>query len=240
MNKKFFGISAVIATLSFSTILVAASTISLEKAKAIALKKVPGGKVTHIELDYERNKPVYDIDLVRDKYEYDLKLDAKTGSGISIKKELRDDYVAPSTSNFISIEKAKSIALKKVPGATIHKIELDSEAGKGIYEIELYLNQYEYDLKLDAKTGSGISIKKELRDGYSASKPQNSPSTSTFITKEQAKAAALKKVPGATVRKVELDREDGVYELELRKGNVEYDVEVNARTGQVLFVEVDH
>ena len=136
----------------------------------------------------------------------------------------------------ISIAQAKSIALKKVPGATIHKIDLDYEGGKAIYEIELYLNQYKYDLKLDARTGSGISIKKELRDGYTASKPQGT----TFISKQQAKSAVLAKLPGATVTKIELDREDGVYELELRKGNVEYDAEVNARTGQVIFIKIDN
>ena len=29
-------------------------------------------------------------------------------------------------------------------------------------EFFTFLNQYEYDLKLDAKTGSGISVKKEM------------------------------------------------------------------------------
>ena len=160
--------------------------------------------------------------------------------------------VFAATSN-ISMEKAQSIALKKIPGATIKSIELDHEFGKAIYDIDLVLNQYEYDLKLDAKTGSGISVKKELRDDYNyanaqtsvkpqvSTKPQNTTSqqTSKFITSEQAKAAALKKVPGATVRKVEFDKEDGVYELELRKGLVEYDVVVSAKSGQVLVCEID-
>lgn len=235
MKKKLVGISVLLATLS-ATSVFAASNISIAQAKAIALKKVPGGTVTSIELDYENNRAIYDIDLVRNQYEYDLKLDAKTGSGISVRKELRDDASNSSNLNLISINQAKSIALKKVPGATIHKIDLDYEGGKAIYEIELYLNQYEYDLKLDARTGSGISIKKELRDGYTASKPQGT----TFISKQQAKSAVLAKLPGATVTKIELDREDGVYELELRKGNVEYDAEVNARTGQVIFIKIDN
>lgn len=137
--------------------------------------------------------------------------------------------------SYISITQAKSIALKKVPGSTVTSIELDYEKNRAIYDIDLVFNQYEYDLKLDAKTGSGISITKELRDGYTSSNSQ----TTTFITRKQAKSAALAKVPGATVVKVELDLEDGVYEVELRKGYTEYDVDVNVYTGQVISVEID-
>ena len=236
MKKKIIGMTALLGTLS-ATSIFAASNISAAQAKAIALKKVPGATVTSIELETEKGRAIYDIDLVLNQYEYDLKLDAKTGSGISVKKELRNNTSKPSTSNVISVAKAKSIALKKIPGATVTNIELDYEKGKAIYDIDLILNQYEYDLKLDAKTGSGISVKKELRDGYTNSSSNSQ--TTAFISKEQAKSAVLKKVPGATITKIELDREDGVYELELRKGNVKYDAEVNARTGQVLFVKID-
>ena len=135
----------------------------------------------------------------------------------------------------ISIEQAQAIALKKVPGATITNIELDYENNKSIYDIDLVLNQYEYDLKLDAKTGSGISIKKELRDGAS----NTTQLSKNYITKEQAKNAALGHIPGATVLKVELDKDDAVYELDLKKGNVKYDVVVSAITGKVLSSEID-
>ncbi len=236
MKKKFAQISVLLAALS-ATSVFAASNISAAQAKAIALKKVPGATVTSIELDNERGRAIYDIDLILNQYEYDLKLDATTGSGISVRKELRDNASNPATSNVISVAQAKSIALKKIPGATITKIELDYENGRAIYDIDLILNQYEYDLKLDAKTGSGISVKKELRDGYQ--NVGSNPQSTGFISREQAKSAVLKKLPGATVVKVELDREDGVYEIELRKGNVEYDAEINARTGQILFIEVD-
>ena len=163
MRKKFLAMSLLLATLS-ATSVIAASHISINQAKAIARKKVPGGTITSIDLDYERNKAIYDIDIILNQYEYELKLNAETGSGISITKELRDDFASSQSAKFISMEQAKNIALKKVPGATVDNIELDYEVGRGIYEIELSLKRYEYDLKLDARTGSGISIKKELRD----------------------------------------------------------------------------
>lgn len=237
MNKKILSLTLLFAALNTGMIF-AVSNISIAQAKAIAQKKVPGGTVTSISLDYEKNRAIYDIDIFRNQYEYDLKLDATTGSGISAKKTARDDYSFSDADRFITMDKAMAIALKKVPGATIYSIALDTEAKRDIYEIELALKSYEYDLKLDALTGSGISVKKELKEGVAQSKPQK-PSASNYITKEQAQAAALKKVPGATVRKIELDREDGVYEIDLRKGNVNYDVTVSATSGKVLSCEID-
>lgn len=163
MRRKFLTLSILLTTLS-ATSVIAASHISINEAKAIARKKVPGGTITSIDLDYERNKAIYDIDMILNQYEYELKLNAETGSGISITKELRDDYASSQSAKFISMEQAQKIALQKVPGARIDNIELDYEGGRGIYEVELSLKRYEYDLKLDARTGSGISIKKELRD----------------------------------------------------------------------------
>ena len=63
--------------------------------------------------------------------------------------------------------------------------------------------------------------------------------SSGFITKAEAKSIALKRAgvsaAQATFTKVEKDREDGVYvyEIEFEAGDYEYDVEVNARTGNI-------
>jgi uncharacterized membrane protein YkoI len=58
------------------------------------------------------------------------------------------------------------------------------------------------------------------------------------ITPEQAKSAALKDNPDATVTEIELENENGVlvYDIELSNGR---DVEVDAGTGVVLHTEVD-
>ena len=60
------------------------------------------------------------------------------------------------------------------------------------------------------------------------------------ITPEQAQAAALAQVPG-TVRKVELENEDGnvVFGIEIKTANGESDVKVDAGDGRVLHVEKD-
>ena len=149
--------------------------------------------------------------------------------------------VFAATPKYIGIEKAKAIALSKIPGGTVVSTELDYEKGRSIYDIDVILNQYEYDLKIDAVTGSGISVKKELRDGYKNIAPTK-PATGTtkqFITLAQAKQIAAKQVQGSIVTDIELEREDGVYEAELRKGYKEYDVVIDAFTGAVLYCQID-
>ena len=144
----------------------------------------------------------------------------------------------------ISIEQAKSIALSKIPGATIKSIELDHDFGKMIYDIDLILNQYEYDLKLDASTGSGLSVKKELRDDYKVSSTPsvgtNIPSTnSNTISYGSAQSIAVAQVPGATITDLEYEREENIYEISLQKDYLEYDVVINALTGDVLYCGLD-
>ena len=60
------------------------------------------------------------------------------------------------------------------------------------------------------------------------------------ITPEQARDAALAQVPG-TVKKVELENEDGnvVYGVEIKTARGESDVKVDAGDGRVLHVEHD-
>lgn len=58
-------------------------------------------------------------------------------------------------------------------------------------------------------------------------------------SESQAKAAALKKVPSATVTEVDTDRDNGtlVYEVELRKGGKEYNLEYRASDGKLIKYE---
>ena len=67
-------------------------------------------------------------------------------------------------------------------------------------------------------------------------------SAASVITVDEAKAIMQEKVPGATVIKIELDNDDGilVYEGELVKGNMEYDIDVNANTGKIISFESEY
>ena len=64
----------------------------------------------------------------------------------------------------ISEEKAKEIALAKVPGATmqdIRQFKKDRDDGRYVYEGEILYNKTEYDFEIDAESGEIIGWEQE-------------------------------------------------------------------------------
>ncbi len=53
--------------------------IGTEKAKQIALKETGGGHVTKVSFDMDNGVPVYEVEIIKDMYEYDIEIHAKTG-----------------------------------------------------------------------------------------------------------------------------------------------------------------
>jgi uncharacterized membrane protein YkoI len=70
--------------------------------------------------------------------------------------------------------------------------------------------------------------------------------TSKFIGEEKAKELALKRAEiaaeGVKFDRVELDYDDGIwqYEVDFTHGNTEYDVDINAETGEILSFETEN
>ena len=75
---------------------------------------------------------------------------------------------------------------------------------------------------------------------------KNEVDKSKFIGEERAKSIALEKAglsaDNVTFDKVELDRDDGVwqYEVEFRKDRTEYDADIKAEDGSILSWDVDN
>lgn len=162
------------------------------------------------------------------------------------------DYAAsvdPDASSYATAEQAKAAALKdagvSASDALFLKASLDWENGRAVYEVEFCSGNMEYDYELDAVTCQVLEKDFDCED-YDWDRQTNSgggqqSGSSTRITADEAKAAALARLPGGTVRQCELDKEDGrwVYELELRKGNQEYECVVDAATGEILVWQRD-
>ncbi len=138
-------------------------------------------------------------------------------------------------------EKAKAAALAHAKLAadqvTFVECKLDWEDGRRVYDVEFYTaDGKEYDYEIDAYTAEILKVDYDA-EGYTP--PAGG---SAFLSEAKVRSIALGQVPGASdqhIRKVELDRDDGEYEIEIRYNGYEYEFEINARTGAILKQETE-
>ncbi len=162
-----------------------------------------------------------------------------------------------TTDKMLSFEEVSAKALELADGR-ITDIELDKDDRRPHYEVDIDFDGYEYDFEFDAYTGEVLEQKREKdRDDDSAQmKEAASPATTSpaasnstsqtassgeeLIGSDKAIEAALAVVSG-TVESLELEKDDGVsyYEIEIKDGRAEHDVEVNAKDGSILKVDSD-
>ncbi|MBR4435685.1 MAG: PepSY domain-containing protein [Clostridia bacterium] len=236
---------------------VSTNYITAAEAKAIALKKagVTASEIRNFEIEFDKENGVYvyEIEFEAKGYEYDITVNAKTGAVIKFEREVDTDSApnptqAPVSTNYITAEQAKAIALKKA-GVTASEvrdfeIEFDKENGVYVYEIGFDAKGYEYDITVNAKTGTVIKFEREA-DTDSAPNPTQPPAGNGLITAAEAKAIALKRAgltaAQITAFEIELDKDDGmyVYEVEFKANGREYSVEINAKTGAVIDFDID-
>ena len=146
------------------------------------------------ELDYEDGVKVYDIEFYSGNVEYDYEINAASGAIISVDRDIENYSIPtaapapaptpaptaaptpaptaapaptqPAAPSNISAERAKQIALSHagVGGASFTKVELDTDDGVAVYEIEFKVDNVEYDYEINAVSGAIISSKSEVDD----------------------------------------------------------------------------
>ena len=146
------------------------------------------------ELDHEDGVKVYDIEFYSGNVEYDYGINAATGAIISVDRDIENYSIPtaapapaptpaptaaptptptaapaptqPAAPSTISAERAKQIALSHagVGGASFTKVELDTDDGVAVYEIEFKVDNVEYDYEINAVSGAIISSKSEVDD----------------------------------------------------------------------------
>ena len=147
-------------------------------------------------------------------------------------------------SGYITADRAKEIALAdaglSASSVVFIRAQQDWEDGRAVYEVEFYSGSTEYDYEIDAVTGAIRSADRDV-EGFTVPTPSSSSSTAA-ISVDRAKQIALAEVPGGTVFKCQLDRDDGrlVYEVEVYSGSTEYDFEIDAQTGAIISRDVDY
>ena len=149
--------------------------ISADKAKKIALgdAKLAEKDVTFVkvELEFEDNRLVYDVEFYSGNVEYDYDIDAVSGAIVSADKDI-ENYVIPAQpsteaqASEISVEKAKQIALSHagVSSARFTKAKIDYENGVKVYEIEFKVGNMEYEYDINVLNGAIVSSSAEIDD----------------------------------------------------------------------------
>ncbi|WP_052360566.1 PepSY domain-containing protein [Oceanobacillus manasiensis] len=143
----------------------------------------------------------------------------------------------------LNTEEIQQMVTEQYSG-TITELELEKDATRTVYEVEVTDTENEIDLKLDASSGEVLSEKSKKvdleddRDDVEIT--TKDVQKGEFITVKEAISISKEQFDGE-VREVELDEDDGrvVYEIELIKDRKEADFEIDAVTGEVLELDID-
>ena len=135
---------------------------ALKKAEADALKKAKGAKISSSSKKLDDGMTQCKIRLKKGDKKYTLVYSASTLRLLEYEWEVVVSHQAEN--KYIGSEKAKSIALNKVPKATVIKVEFETDDGVAVYEVSMVKGQYEYDVKIDAKTGKILEFEKDIDD----------------------------------------------------------------------------
>ena len=206
-----------------------------EEILDVILKKenIQKNEIKDLEFDVEKEKgkKVVKVEFETNKKEYEIKIDAQTNE--VIKKEVDDNSKSTEKQKVTTINKDKAfeIALAHANVLASEIRELEVELDDGVYEISFEVKTAEYDYEIDAKTGKILNVEKEVEE--------DEEEKVTTINKDKALEMALAhaKVLASEIRELEVELDDGVYEISFEVKTTDYEYEIDAKTGKILNVE---
>ena len=144
-----------------------------------------------------------------------------------------------STASAVTEDEARKTALsdagvteEQITGIRVKK---DHDDGRQVYDVEFYSDNKEYDYEIDASTGEILSSDFEIENDFNKDSASD---LNLAVSREEASAAALAKVQGASEKdlRIKLDDDDGkmIYEGDIYYNGTEYEFEIDAATGDFL------
>lgn len=214
--------------------------------KALAHAGVSASQAVDVDVEFDDGH--YDVDFRVGSTEYDYEINAKTGAVIRYEKDVDDDHYSSSssssssssTSSYISKDEAKQKAFSHAGVSASQASGVKVDWDDGHYDVEFHVGATEYDYEINAKTGAVIKYEKDTEDDDD---DHYSTSTSSYIGRDAAMKKALSHAglseSDVYELEVELDEEDGIYEVSFETKSYEYEYEVQATTGKILKAEKD-
>jgi uncharacterized membrane protein YkoI len=233
--------------------------LSEEDIRQLVEQQYPG-EITELELEKEADRVVYEVEVAGESKEYDMELDGDTGEVLEIRE--KEMVANPNGTNneqntvkiderdeknknkeqyandILTVNQIEKIALDEFPGK-IKELELDKDDGRLKYELEMKNeNREEAELDIDAYTGEILKIETETHGKKKTS--NNNKQLDNILSAAEVKEIALNEFSGK-VKELELDKDDGrlIYEVEIKNKGKEAELDIDARTGEILELEID-
>ncbi|WP_353948354.1 PepSY domain-containing protein [Sporolactobacillus sp. Y61] len=183
-----------------------------------------GGKILSVRLENQNGREVYLMALRHPRGEYQLTLDAETGSTVALKKTKNASSVAPAPET-ITEKQAGSIATKRTGGAIL-SVEKGELEGRAVYTVRTRSGSNTTELKIGAADGAIISEQ-------ALPAPEQKKEPKTVISEQEARTLALKKVKGTVIRsRLEENDDQYEYQVTIQSGKGTAEVYVHAYSGK--------
>ncbi len=190
MKKRYFAAAAVcVAAMSMFTGCGGngGKDIGKDAAKTAAFSDagVTEDEITRLKVskDHDDGRSIYEVDftVASTGDEYDYEISAEDGSILQVDREMgkgsvnttqdqtqnqeqtQNQGTTTQSQPAISEEKAKNLALERVPGASAQDLRMQLEFEDGIqkYEGDIVYDGKEYDFEIDANTGTFLEWSEE-------------------------------------------------------------------------------
>lgn len=226
--------------------------ISEADAQAQVLALYPDASIAYIRSETDDRRYHYEMVFTTAEFTGIAEVNASTGA--VMKRELY--YTAAISADELTFQGAQEKILSQWPDGTLVFLAPDLDDGQLIYDGEMLngstritfeldarsMNFREYRETNSAQSSSPMITAEPTHAALSATPMPTSEVTTTstsngdLIGTAKGMEIALQEIGGGQVTSIKLEREDGrqVYEVEAIYNNYEYELEIDAQSGEIL------
>lgn len=242
-----------------------APKLSTDEIRQMVLEQYPG-EIEEIELETDFNRAVYEVEVVSEGKEYELKLDGNTGEVLKLKEKtinkkakdkvaVNEDNDDDDNNNDDGDDDDKAEKKNRNNHQRHHDDDYDDHhhkerhhenktakketTEKPTVEVKPKENKQQ-TTKETPKVNEQQSTEKSTPKVTKEPAPKQQTKKKTIISESEAISIA-KSVFNGKLEDIELDEDDGrlIYEVELESGNEEAEIEIDAYTGEIIVIEID-